>query len=65
MDLVNAHFAKWDARLSQLEASKMKSPSTQVPFSTQTSSAPPSPNIQYLHLPLMPLLQLLKERIQM
>jgi hypothetical protein len=40
IDLVNAHFAKWDAHLSQLEALKKKSPSTQVPSSTQTSSAP-------------------------
>jgi hypothetical protein len=40
MDLVNAHFAKWDARLSQLEASKKKSPSTQASSSTPTSSAP-------------------------
>jgi hypothetical protein len=40
MDLVNAHFAKWDACLSQIEASKKNSPSMQVPSFTQTSSAP-------------------------
>jgi hypothetical protein len=40
MDLVNAYFAKWDARLSQLEESKKKSPSTQASSSTHTSSAP-------------------------
>jgi hypothetical protein len=39
MDLVNAHFAKWDARLSQLDASKKKSPSSQVSSPAQTSSA--------------------------
>jgi hypothetical protein len=40
MDLVNAYFAKWDACLSQIEASKKKPPSTQIPSMTHTSSAP-------------------------